>query len=83
MVGCVGEVWCGEPTHPRSVRTSRILSSATLTQWLINAAAWEHKCKYTSTTARWDSNPTADQQACDVGAQERGVTWQANAPTLA
>ena len=40
----------------------------TLTQQLINAAAWEHKHEYVSTTARQDSDPTADQQVCDVGA---------------
>ena len=34
-------------------------------------------------TARWDSSPTADQQLCDVGARERGMTWRVDTPTLA
>ena len=54
--------------HQHLLDTGQILNPAAPTQRLINAAAQEHERKYTSTTARWDSNPTADQQVCDVGA---------------
>ena len=59
-----------------SLRTGQNSNSAIPTQRLINAAAQEHKREYTSTTARQDSDPTADQQVCDVGTQERGMTRQ-------
>ena len=68
--------------HTRS-KPAKIQSQLAPTQWLTDTAAQKHKREYPNMTARWDSSPTADQQLCDVGAHERGVTWQVNAPTLA
>ena len=66
-----------------NVPTGQNSKSVAPNQRLADAAAQKHRRECPNMTTRKDSSPTADQWPSDVGAHERGVTWQVNAPTLA